>query len=422
MRRPVVITAACLLTVGLAFAQQSSVADLAREARAAYDKADYATFVAKTQAAARLAPGDVWVLYNLACGQAITGKQTEALKTLDTLADRQVRFDLDAEDDFVSLRQTAGYRKVGDRMKKLGDLKISGSAVAFRLPEKGLVPEGIAFDSKSGSFFVSSIRKKKIVRVAPDGTASDFVASGRDGLRSVLGMRVDPARRRLWACTRAAKNMEGFREGQKPESALVEFDADSGKLVRERPLPVEPEPAACDDVALGPDGSVFVNDTEHTSLYVLRPGAAKLEVFLDNSELGRPQGFAVSGDGKRVYVSNYRRVMVVDAESRKLSALPAPVDFPLNGIDGLAFAGGSLYAVQNGIEPHRVVRLTLSPAGSRITTGRILEMNNPLFDEPTLGIVAKGAFHYVADSQGARFLKGVVPEADQREVVVLKVP
>jgi hypothetical protein len=130
----------------------------------------------------------------------------------------------------------------------------------------------------------------------------------------------------------------------------------------------------------------------------------------------------VSDDGKTVYVSNYRRVMAVDVASRKVSAPPAPADFPLNGIDGLAFSGGLLYAVQNGIEPHRVVRLTLSPDGSRITAGRILEMNNPLFDEPTLGIVANGAFSYVADSQGGRFLKGGVPESEQREVVVLKVP
>jgi len=80
--------------------------------------------------------------------------------------------------------------------------------------------------------------------------------------------------------------------------------------------------------------------------------------------------------------------------------------------------------VQNGIEPHRVVRLTLSADGARIVKGRILEMNNPLFDEPTLGVAANGAFYYVADSQGGKFLKSPdgVPESEQREVVVLKVP
>ena len=417
--RTILLAASLLFQVGPLQTQQQ----LAREARAAYDAKDYVTFVAKTEQAAKLAPADVWVLYNLACGQALAGRRDEALKTLDTLAARRVRFDLDAEGDFASIRGGAGYRKVSDRMKKLGDVKVSSSAVAFRIPEKGLVPEGIAYDAKTRSFFVSSIRKRKIVRVTPDGKASDFVSAGRDGLRSVLGMRVDAARRKLWACTAAMSHMEGFREEQKPESALVEFDADSGKLVRERALPVvEPEPASCDDVALGPDGSVFVNDTNHPVLYVLQPGAADLDTFIENPELGRPQGFAVSGDGKTVYVSNYRRVMAVDVASRKVAAVETPADVPPNGIDGLAFSGGALYAVQNGIEPHRVVRFTLSADGSRITAGRVLEMNNPLFDEPTLGIVANGAFYYVADSQGGKFRKGKVPESAQREAVVLKIP
>ena len=405
-------------------AAQTTQQQLAREARAAYDAKDYVTFVAKTEQAAKLAPADVWVLYNLACGQALAGRRDEALKTLDTLAARRVRFDLDAEGDFASLRGSADYRKVAERMKKLGDEKVSSSGVAFRIPEKGMVPEGIAYDSKTRNFFVSSIRKRKIVRVTPDGKASDFVSSGRDGLRGVLGMRVDPAKRRLWACTAAMSHMEGFREGQKPESALLEFDVDSGKLVRERPLRVEPEPASCDDVALGPDGSVYVNDTAHPVLFVLKPGATDLETFIDNPDLGQPQGFAVSDDGKTVYVSNYRRVMAIDVESRKVSAVETPADFPPNGIDGLAYSRGALYAVQNGIEPHRVVKMTLSADGTRITAGRVLEMNNPLFDEPTLGIVANGAFYYVADSQGGKFRKNPdkVPAADQRETVVLKVP
>jgi hypothetical protein len=116
--------------------------------------------------------------------------------------------------------------------------------------------------------------------------------------------------------------------------------------------------------------------------------------------------------------------MAIDVESRKVTAVETPADFPPNGIDGLAYSRGALYAVQNGIEPHRVVKMTLSADGTRITAGRVLEMNNPLFDEPTLGIVANGAFYYVADSQGGKFRKNPdkVPAADQREVVVLKVP
>jgi DNA-binding beta-propeller fold protein YncE len=429
-----IAAAACVLAAAITASAQPAPSarpptpqDLAREARAAYDKADYATFLEKTDASARLAPGDVWVLYNLACGQALTGKRDDAVRTLDTLADRGVRFDLEAEADFSSLRNRADFRRTAERMRDLGNLHIWKSTVAFRIPEKGLVPEGVAFDSKTGSFFVGSIRKKKIVRVAKDGKASDFVPSGRDGLRGVLGMRVDASRRRLFACTRAMPHMEGYVKEKSPDSALVEFDADSGARKREYPLPSQPGPnataPACDDVALDPDGSVFVNDAEHTRLFVLRPGAEELEVWVDDPLLGRPQGFAVSDDGKRVYVSNYRRVMAVDVVSKRVRAVDTPPEVVLNGIDGLAYDRGTLLAVQNGIEPHRVLRLRLSPDGTRITAGEILEMNNPFFDEPTLGIVANGAFYYVADSQGGRYLKNAdVPESEQREVVVLKVP
>jgi len=422
------VTPALLLLLLAGAPQPPTFADLTREARAAYDKGDYAAFLEKTSRAAALAPGDVWVLYNLACGQALTGRRAEALRSLDALAGRRVRFDLDAEKNFASIRGSAGFRKAAERMAKLTAMRFSESSVAFRVPEKGLVPEGIAFDSKTGSFFVGSIRKRKIVRVLADGGPSEFVASGQDGLRGALGMRVDAARRRLWVCTRAMPHMEGYAKEHAPDSSLFAFDADSGKLVREYPLPPNPEasqePSACDDLTLGPDGSVFVNDTDHTRVYVLPPDATNLEVLVDTPELGRTQGLAVSDDGRTLYVSNYRRVMAVNLASRRVRAVPAPADFPLNGIDGLAYYRGSLLAVQNGIEPHRVVRLTLSRDESRITAGRILEMNNPLFDEPTLGIVANDAFHYVADSQGGRFLKNPnsVPESEQREVVVLKIP
>src|SRR6476619_5910763 len=181
--RTILLAASLLFQVG----PQPTVQQLAREARAAYDAKDYATFVAKTEQASKLAPADVWVLYNLACGQALAGRRDDALKTLDTLAARKVRFDLDAEGDFSSLRGSAGYRKVSDRMKKLRDEKVSSSAVAFRIPEKGMVPEVIAYDAKTRAVFVGSIRKRKIVRVTPDGKASDFVSSGREGLRGVLG-------------------------------------------------------------------------------------------------------------------------------------------------------------------------------------------------------------------------------------------
>lgn len=37
--------------------------------------------------------------------------------------------------------------------------------IAFRISEKDLIPEGIAYDPATASFFVSSIFKNKIIRI-----------------------------------------------------------------------------------------------------------------------------------------------------------------------------------------------------------------------------------------------------------------
>ncbi|HYG70476.1 MAG TPA: hypothetical protein VD838_22555, partial [Anaeromyxobacteraceae bacterium] len=77
--------------------------------------------------------------------------------------------------------------------------------VAFTVAETGLVPEGIAHDPGTGALFVGSIRQRKIVRIGPDGAATDFVASAAGGLLAPLGLKVDAARRLLWAASMASR-------------------------------------------------------------------------------------------------------------------------------------------------------------------------------------------------------------------------
>ena len=96
----------------------------------------------------------------------------------------------------------------------------------------------------------------------------------------------------------------------------------------------------------------------------------------------------------------------------------------MNGVDGLVWSGGSLYAIQNGVEPNRVIRVDLAADGVTVTGARILEMNHPAFDEPTLGVVAEGALYVSANSQGGKFRdekKPISPEA-MTDAVILKVP
>jgi hypothetical protein len=49
----------------------------------------------------------------------------------------------------------------------------------------------------------------------------------------------------------------------------------------------------------------------------------------------------------------------------------------LDGIDGLWLQEGELIAIQNGLNPKRIVALALSDDGNHITSMRVLEQANP---------------------------------------------
>ena len=409
---------------GVAAEAPKTASVLAREAREAYDRGDRETFRKNYEEIARRRPEDVYVLYNLACGQALTGQSEAAQATLGEIVRRRAWVDLAADEDFASIRATEGYRKAEASMGKLRAERISGGATrAFTIPEKGLVPEGVAYDPVSKSFFVSSIRKRSIFRVDANGRISQFVSPARDGLRSAAGMAVDPKRRTLWVASQALPSMDRYVKGQAVSSAVFEYDADTGRLRQERRAPETGEPAGFDDLTVAPDGRVFVNDGRNPRVWTIAPGG-ELEVFVEDAAMGGTQGLAVSPGGKILYASDYRGVFAIDMATRRVTRLTAPEDLALNGIDGLVQAHGGLIAIQNGIEPHRVVRLELGPDGLGVTRGRILEMNNPDFDEPTLGTVVGDALYFIADSQGQKFLdeKKPMPAGDMRDAVILKLP
>ena len=400
-------------------------AALAREARAAYDKGDKAAFLAKYEEIARRRPGDVYVLYNLACGQAINGKLAEAQKTLLEIASLRAASDLDADTDFDSIRQSQGYRRAVSRMNALRTERItSGAAVAFTIREKGLVPEGVAYDPVTKSFFLSSIRKRKVFRIDAAGKISVFVAPREGGLRAAAGIGVDPKRRSLWVATQAMAHMEGSVKDEPRQAALFEFDADTGKLRREIRPPATDQAAGFDDLAVAADGRVYVNDGDNGRVWTLPPGGGALEVFLESDVFRGTQGLAPTPDGTSLYVSDYSSLYRVDVVSKRIARLPVPPGVALNGVDGLVWSAGSLYAIQNGVEPNRIIRVDVAPDGTAVTGAKILEMNHPSFDEPTLGVVAAGALYVVANSQGAKFRnreRPIAPEA-MAEAVVLRVP
>jgi sugar lactone lactonase YvrE len=424
VRRPIAILVLAVLASPLAAADPpKSVGELDRDLRAAYQKGDMAGFLRDAEELARLRPGQVRNLYNLACAQARNGQTDAALATLRALLAQRVAFDLDADTDFDSIRKTPGYAEVVAGMAALRQERVgSDAAVAFTIPEKEVAAEGVAWDPVTRAFFVASVRQGKILRIASDGKVSVFVPPG-GGLRSPLGIGVDAKRRTLWVTNETIPHMNGGKEGDPPDSSLLEFDLDSGKL-RKRHLPPSSERAPhFDDLAVAADGRVYVNDGFNPRIYVLEPGG-EMALWLEGDAIdGGTQGLAATPDGKRLYVSDYRGLYRIDVATRKATRLPVPSGLSTGGIDGLVYADGRLVAIQNGIEPNRVSVFDLAPDGASIARARILVMNHPVLDEPTLGTVVDGVLYFSANNQGHRYhdVKNPPKPEDLKDAVILKV-
>jgi hypothetical protein len=370
----------------------------------------------------RADPADGMATYDLAASYAAKGDKEQALRWIARLEELRWSFALN-DTDFTALAQTPEYRALATRLVAL-EPQVARSQIAFTLPERDLIPEGITYDPSTDTFFVSSLRKRKVVAVSRDGKVRDFTAQGQDGLWGVLGMKVDVARRHLWVASYTSRSMEGGKPENRGHSGLFQYDLRSGALLRKVTLSNQPRANLLNDLALNASGDVFVTNSERGSVSLLRVGAEALEPLVPEGGLADANGIVLSEDGARLYVAHSRGVASVDPSTGQITPVQAPPGTVLGGLDGIALYPGSLIGVQNSRGRGRIVRFHFSADPTRIERAEILESGNPLFNIPTTGTVAGDTFVYIANSQiRSRGPRGELLPAEQLdETVLLQVP
>ncbi len=396
----------------------------ARGALAAYESGvralragDARSALASLETAAAAFPRDPSLLYALARAEARVGDRGRAVEVLG----RVVRFGFGAglanEPDFTPLRADPRFQALLPAAAANGR-PIAGSLPAFTIPEPDLIPEGIAVDARSGTLYVGSLHKHKIVAVS-DGGVRDLVTDGTQGLGEVLGLKVDPAGRSLWVCS-----AEGDAVGGNPKrrSALYRFALPGGAFERSWPAPGAGA-HLLNDLALTRSGDAFLTDSEDGSVLRLRAGADALEHFTAEGRFAYPNGIALSRDDRLLYVADLGGITVFDLPTGVERPLDAPEDVTLAGIDGLSVANGNLVAVQNGVDPPRIVVFWLAADGRRVLGAEVLERGNPLFDDPTTGAVAGSWYLYLANTQLSALAPGnMIRDPEQRRPVrILKI-
>lgn len=361
-------------------------------------------------------PADGLLVYYEAMTLARMGEADAAIAALRQLEGRRLGLVPTRTAGFATLWDHPGFQAVRERL--LSDEAPTAEApVVLRLSDRGLVPEGIAYDAKRRAHYVGSIGQRKIVAVDARGQTRDF-SSGTDRLEAVLGLAVDAPRDRL--CAVSTNGFERAAEQQR-RNAVVCWGLAKGRMVSR----VEaPQALQLNDLAFTRDGTLFVTDSAAGSLWVLRPGERQLVRVGEAGSLPGANGVAVSPEGV-VYVTLSTGIARVEPLTGQVLRLPQPDDVITGGIDGLYWHEGDLVGVQNVTNPGRVVRITLAEDGERISGLTVLQSHHhPAFAEPTTGAVVGEALHVIANSHvGAYRPDGTIdPAQTLRPPEIVAVP
>ncbi len=400
------------------------VLDAYRGAMTARQRGAFGAYRARVAAALDLEPGHPLLLLHMARACALDGDTLQAGGWLLRTVATGVRIDPADEPDLAAIHGTAPWLAATELLA-LHAAPAGLAETVARIGEPDFMPEGLAADPVSGDLFVGSIHLRKIVRVSADGTVNDFVPSGRDGLASVAGLKVDADRRLLWACSGAGVQMRGGTPADSSRTGLYAFDLDSGRTVTRAMLPDTTRAHFLNDCCLSRDGDVYTTDTMQGGVYRLRAGSARLETVIGPGVLIGSNGIALSDDDRRLYVSEYALgITVIDLPTGGIARLLHPEEIAICYVDGLLWHQGSLVAVQNGRGLDRVARLYLDTAGLRVIGMSVLAARQPGFDEPTTATLAEGACLFVANSELNRFRADgrLRPAEPRRDFLIMRTP
>lgn len=249
---------------------------------------------------------------------------------------------------------------------------VAKSRVHMVLSDSTWFPEAVDHDARTGRTFVSSVRHRTVMEITRDGHERELWPRHQAGIGAILGVRVDPASDALWVTTAGIPQMWGFTPDDSLIAALLMVRRHDGRILRRWDI-ASGGPALPGDLAIGPNGDVYVTDSRNPVLHVLKRGATVLEQI--RHPLFRSlQGIAPAPDGSAVYLADYSHGLLrVDLATGTVHRVGDPPASTTVGCDGIAWHDNAIIAIQNGYAPPRVMRFTLDAGGTRVVDARVLD-------------------------------------------------
>lgn len=217
------------------------------------------------------------------------------------------------------------------------------------------LPEGVAYDNTTHTFFATAINGGQITRITPLGQEIVFHSEANQNL-SFGGAHVDEERRRLWLCVVDVKT------NPFPTSEVWAFNIESKKRTHRVSLPPV---SFCNDLVTDDQGVVYATDSANPNIYKVDPQSQAFSVFLSSPQFAPVapgavglNGIDVAPDGEHLLAvttipAGLYSIPLADPQSfvavqtsGDAFAMPGDPRFP--GPDGIEFHDEDLYVVYDG--------------------------------------------------------------------------
>jgi hypothetical protein len=334
-----------------------------------------------------LVEGRVDIEYRLARVEAELGLEDSVLRRLEFYARSGLDLGNPAEEPvFATLNARGSLRHIADLYREGLVAKTAHVRVAT-LVDPDLVTEDIVCERESGSFLLSSVRDRKILRLKAPARVHDFVTEAQTPLWGVFALGLDAPRNILWASTSTTNISPPIQAGEDDRTAVLALNARTGAVVSRYDLP-RGGPHALGDMTISPTGTVYVSDGLGGGVYTVAPGrVSALAPLIQPGEVASPQTPALTRDGSRLLVPDYvRGIAIVDLKTRSVSWIKHPPEL-----------------VQNGTTPERIIMMQLADGLTRVERWSVLLARAPGLGDPTHGCLRGRDFYFIANSGWDQF-------------------
>jgi sugar lactone lactonase YvrE len=352
-------------------------------------------------------------LFQLAHDYAHLGDLKKAMSLLKECISLHEGFDPEGDPAFARMKDDPEFQSLVEQVRR-EFRPVHRARLAFTVPQNDLIPEGLAVDSEEHLFYMGSLSRKKIVKISRTGAVSDFVPAGRYDLESICGIKVDPRNHEVWAntCPDDGKSAE-----------LLHFDR-VGKLL-ERFRQSTPGPHLFNDLVLRNDDEVYLTDSLANEALKFDRKTQTFAVLPLSRSVYYPNGIALSGDGRLLYVADAFGVLAYDLERQKAFEVSPGTSNTVSGFDGLYWYRGSLVGIQNSMGMPRAAQFQLSAHGSRVTKATVLEYRSDYVALPTTGAIDGNKFYFMANTQLDNLKDGQIVDPNKLapvRIAVIRLP